>query len=180
MTVSKGSGTAVRIQTMDLVAWAEQAAAVQSAALGPVSPDRPDIYVRHASYPGLRSFAVFDGDLLVGFTYGTRCLPGQWWHDQIDPALRAAGQGGWLTDAYSVTELHVLPEWQGRGIGRGLLTTLLRGVPQATAVLSTYDTESRARALYRSVGFVDLVTGFCFSGQRQPYALMGARLPLAD
>ncbi len=90
-----------------------------------------------------------------------------------------AGQEQWLDGAFAVTELHVLPEYQGRGIGRELLTRLVDGVPHPSALLSTYDTESRARALYRHLGFIDLVTGFLFPMQVQQYALMGARLPLA-
>ena len=45
-------------------------------------------------------------------------------------------------------------------------------------MLSTQDTESRARRLYRGVGFTDLLTGFRFSGAEPPYAVMGAALPL--
>jgi hypothetical protein len=45
-------------------------------------------------------------------------------------------------------------------------------------VLSTADAETRARRLYRGVGFTDLLTGFRFSGSEPPYAVMGALLPL--
>ena len=47
-----------------------------------------------------------------------------------------------------------------------------------TAVLSTMDTNSPARRLYRSLGFTDLLTGYRFSGAPVPYAVMGAALPL--
>jgi len=174
----RGSGLVVR--DFDLVSSADEAARIQSRALDPVSPDRALVYARHATYPGFRAFGAFDGDRLVGFGYGTQTLPGQWWHDQIQPALVAAGHAGWLVDAYAVTELHLLPEYQGQGLGRALLTRLLRDVPHRRAVLSTYDLDSRARTLYRRVGFVDLVTGFRFGGQPQPYALMGATLPLRE
>jgi ribosomal protein S18 acetylase RimI-like enzyme len=85
----------------------------------------------------------------------------------------------WLTDSFEVAELHVLPVFQGAGIGRRLLLRLTAGRPERTAVLSTQDAESRARRLYRSVGFTDLLTGFRFSGGDPPYAVMGAALPLA-
>jgi GNAT superfamily N-acetyltransferase len=182
----------VRIAAFDLVSRVDDAVAIQAAALGPVGPDRASIFTRHATYPDFRAFGAFDSATatavrnvqldarLVGFGYGTACLPGQWWHDQIRPALVRAGHGRWLDGAFAVTELHVLPEYQGRGIGRDLLTRLLDGLPHRVAVLSTYDTESRARSLYRHLGFVDLVTGFRFPMQEQPYALMAAPLPLPE
>jgi hypothetical protein len=77
-----------------------------------------------------------------------------------------------------VTELHVLPRYQGTGVGFRLLTTLLAGVAAPTVLLSTYDNESAARAFYRRLGFRDLVTGFRFEVTPQPFALMGAQLPL--
>ena len=47
-------------------------------------------------------------------------------------------------------------------------------------MLSTADAESRARQLYRGVGFTDLLTGFRFAGGEPPYAVMGAKLPLCS
>jgi GNAT superfamily N-acetyltransferase len=133
---------------------------------------------------------------LAGFTYGFHGVPGQWWHDTVAGALtlysrsaaaRGAGGGGprvpnggprWLDDSFEVAELHVMPSHQGGGIGRELLLRLTSGRPERTAVLSTADAESRARRLYRGVGFTDLLTGFRFSGGEPAYAVMGARLPL--
>jgi ribosomal protein S18 acetylase RimI-like enzyme len=130
---------------------------------------------------------------LAGFTYGFHGVPGQWWHDTVAGALamssgpsrpswfsgasRTAGTG-WLDNSFEVAELHVLPAHQGMGIGRELLLRLTTGRPERTAVLSTADAESRARRLYRGVGFTDLLTGFRFSGAEPPYAVMGAMLPL--
>jgi ribosomal protein S18 acetylase RimI-like enzyme len=131
---------------------------------------------------------------LAGFTYGFHGVPGQWWHDIVAGALAvsfastqapapapypARGAGvAWLDDSFEVAELHVRPSYQGMGIGRELLLRLTSGRPERTAVLSTADAESRARRLYRGVGFTDLLTGFRFSGGEPPYAVMGARLPL--
>jgi GNAT superfamily N-acetyltransferase len=134
------------------------------------------------------------GPILAGFTYGFHGAPGQWWHDVVAGALAVSfasaefrapsGSGApgagveWLGDAFEVAELHVRPAYQGMGIGRELLLRLTSGRPEQTAVLSTADAESRARRLYRGVGFTDLLTGFRFSGGEPPYAVMGARLPL--
>jgi ribosomal protein S18 acetylase RimI-like enzyme len=162
--------------------------AVYQAAMNP--PDRmlagrEAILDRHAANPGFRALTAVlsgggDGEL-AGFTYGFHGAPGQWWHDMVAGGLAvstAPDARGWLTDSFEVAELHVLPAHQGSGIGRELLLRLTSGRPEHTAVLSTADTESRARRLYRRVGFTDLLTAFRFSGGDPPYAVMGARLPL--
>jgi ribosomal protein S18 acetylase RimI-like enzyme len=177
--------------------------AVYTAAMNPperMLAGREAILERHAANPGFRALAAVVGEdggspqetVLAGFTYGFHGVPGQWWHDTVAGALALSpavpsgppgswGQGadpGWLDDSFEVAELHVLPAYQGMGIGRELLLRLTSGRPERTAVLSTADAESRARRLYRGVGFTDLLTGFRFSGGEPPYAVMGAKLPL--
>jgi ribosomal protein S18 acetylase RimI-like enzyme len=158
--------------------------AVYQAAMNPperLLAGRESILERHAANPGFRALTAVAGPVLAGFTYGFHGAPGQWWHDMVAGALAvstAPGAGAWLTDSFEVAELHVLPTYQGAGIGRELLLRLTSGRPEHTAVLSTADTESRARRLYRRVGFTDLLTAFRFSGGDPPYAVMGARLPL--
>jgi ribosomal protein S18 acetylase RimI-like enzyme len=61
------------------------------------------------------------------------------------------------------------------GIGRRILQTLLAHSHSATVMLSTHDRESPARALYRSVGFTDLLEGFYFPGSAERYVVMGLR-----
>lgn len=168
--------------------------AVYAAAMNPpqrMLAGRDAILERHAANPGFRALAAFsEPGVLAGFSYGFHGAPGQWWHDTVAGALAVArGRGpagdgagggrGWLEDSFEVAELHVLPDRQGMGIGRELLLRLTAGRPEHTAVLSTADTESRARRLYRKAGFTDLLTGFRFSGSEPPYAVMGATLPLS-
>ena len=169
---------------------------VYAAAMNP--PDRTlagreAIMDRHAASPGFRGLTAHVDGRLAGFTYGFHGENGQWWHDMVAAALAtrsaagaaAAGYtgddapGAWLDDSFEVAELHVLPPWQGKGIGRSLLLSLASGRPERTAVLSTADAPTRARRLYRGVGFTDLLTDFRFSGSEPPYAVMGALLPLA-
>jgi GNAT superfamily N-acetyltransferase len=168
----------ITVGPLDLRAYAVEAAAVQSAALGPVSPDRVAVYGRHTAHPDFRAFGAFDENELIGFVYGAACRAGQWWFDQISPSLRTAGYQAWISDPYAVTELHVRPEYHGHGLGLALLTRLLTGVEHPTALLSTYDGDTRARRLYSGLGFVDLITGFRFGTSAQGYALMAAPLPL--
>jgi ribosomal protein S18 acetylase RimI-like enzyme len=158
--------------------------AVYRAAMNPperMLSGREAILERHAANPGFRALAAAAGPVLAGFTYGFHGAPGQWWHDIVAGALAvssAEGAATWLADSFEVAELHVLPAYQGSGIGNELLLRLTSGRPERTAVLSTADAESRARRLYRRVGFTDLLTGFRFSGGDPPYAVMGAALPL--
>ena len=166
---------------------------VYAAAMNP--PDRTlsgreAIMDRHAASPGFRGLTAHVDGRLAGFTYGFHGESGQWWHDMVAAALATrsglsapladdAAPGGWLEDSLEVAELHVVPRWQGKGIGRTLLLSVAGGRPERTAVLSTADAPTRARRLYRGVGFTDLLTDFRFSGSEPPYAVMGALLPLA-
>jgi ribosomal protein S18 acetylase RimI-like enzyme len=130
----------------------------------------------HSGYPGFSALAELDGDEIAGFSYGFHGAPGQWWHDRVSAAL--GDQRRWLADCFELAELHVRPEYQGRGIGSGLLRSLTSGRSEQTVVLSTRDSETVARRLYRGAGFTDLLTGFRFDGVEPPYAIMGAELPL--
>jgi ribosomal protein S18 acetylase RimI-like enzyme len=165
---------------------------------------RESIMDRHAANPGFRCLTATADGIVAGFTYGFHGESGQWWHDMVAGALAVdpwagypdqgayqgpAGNSGqtmgstaaaWLDDSFEIAELHVLPPYQGTGIGRSLLLSLTSGRQERTAVLSTADTPTRARRLYRGVGFTDLLTGFRFSGSEPPYAVMGAQLPLCQ
>ena len=167
--------------------------AVYAAAMNP--PDRTlsgreAIMERHAASPGFRGLvAQADGEL-AGFTYGFHGETGQWWHDMVAAALatrtgaavsaaESATPGGWLDDSFEVAELHMAPEYQGRGVGADVLLRLTSGRPERTALLSTRDADTPARRLYRGTGFTDLLTAFhFFPGGEPPYAVMGAELPL--
>lgn len=166
--------------------------AVYAAAMGAPKeqlPGRRMMMERHARYPAFRGLAAVterdrpgEHGTIIGIGYGFRGQAGQWWHDMVTSAITAASGRGtaraWMDDSFEIGELHVHPDHQGQGIGRHLLLSLASGRPERTAVLSTLDTESRARRLYRGAGFTDLLTGFRFPGSAEPYAVMGAQLPL--
>jgi ribosomal protein S18 acetylase RimI-like enzyme len=121
---------------------------------------------------------------LVGFAYGFHGAPGQWWHDLVHEVVASKhgvpAADEWLGDSFEIAEVHVHPRHQGRGAGRAMMLRLTAGRPERTAVLSTMDADSRARRLYRGLGFDDLVAGFIFPGTDLPYAVMGAALPLQN
>ncbi len=175
------SAGAVQIVELDLHRHVDDALAVEAAALGRrVEPLRRESYLRHTTYPAFTALAATYGGRIVGFGYGHTDEPGQWWHDEVAPALGAAGHDTWTKDAFVLVEMHVLPDFQRRGIGTALLTRLTAHRAEPRALLSAHDLDTPARRLYRRLGFVDLLTDFHFSGTRQPFAVMGASLPLAQ
>jgi ribosomal protein S18 acetylase RimI-like enzyme len=137
---------------------------------------RRPIVTAHLDRQGLRAVAAYDEDDLVGVAYGYVGAAGQWWHDQVRAAMTSEVAQRWLDGAFEVCELHVRPAAQGRGLGRGLLDRLLDGPPAATAVLTTPDKETRARAFYRGGGWADLVRGLTFPGDPRSFAVLGKRL----
>jgi GNAT superfamily N-acetyltransferase len=159
-------------------------------------PGRRSIMERHVTYDGFRALAVTadaadaaDGlgapggrGQIIAFSYGFCGADGQWWHDVVATALAArsgrAHADAWLADSLEIAEVHVHPDFHGRGIGRSLVLAMAEGRRERTAVLSTQDADSPARRLYRRLGFADLLTGYCFPGTPVPYAVMGAALPL--
>ncbi len=134
---------------------------------------------RHTVHEGFACrAALLDDGTLVGFGYGYTTLPGQWWHDLVRRALDDEQARTWLTDAFELSELHVLPEFQGSGTGRTLLGELASSLPHEAMLLSTPDVDTRAFRLYRHLGFVDLRRHYLFPGDVRPFAVLGARLPL--
>ena len=171
----------------DFLAMIDDFLAIYAAAMGadPAElPSRRAIMERHSASPDFRALAVTaaSSGRVVAFSYAFRGLPGQWWHDVVRAGISAAAglrtAGVWLDDVLEIAEVHVHPEYQARGIGRRMMLTLTAHRAERTAVLSTRDAPTPARRLYRSLGFVDLLTDFLFPGGGPPYAVMGADLPL--
>lgn len=165
--------------------WIDPAVSVYTAAMN--APQRQlggrrSIVERHLGNPGFRAYLALRGGGLVGLCYGFRGEPGQWWHDAVQRGLSERGYAEaatkWLGDCFEIAELQVLPQYQKQGIGRTLITTLCSERQEASVVLSTHDTASPARHLYRSLGFVDLLTRFRFPAGAEEFAVMGAPLPL--
>jgi ribosomal protein S18 acetylase RimI-like enzyme len=135
---------------------------------------------RHAALEGFACrAALLDDGTLVGFGYGYTTAPGQWWHDLVRKALDRDQARHWLVNAFELSELHVLPEFQGAGTGRVVLTELAAAIPHDVMLLSTPDADTRAFRMYRHLGFVDLRRRYLFPGDSRPFAVLGARLPLA-
>lgn len=130
--------------------------------------------------------ATTDDDVLVGIAYGYRGAPDQWWNQQLRVGLRHANcpadqAAALLADYFELTELHVHPDSQGRGVGARLLAALLADRTEPRVLLSTpevADEENRAWSLYRRFGFSDVLRNFTFAGDPRPFAFLGRELPL--
>ena len=160
----------------------DDALAVQALAFGLGAEEiavRRQIVLRHMTYPGARALGATTADgRLVGFVYGMPNDRTHWWSTVVEPYLRARGHDDWLDDSFVITELHVHPRFQNRGIGRALITTITDSAEQPRSILSAIDVDSPARGLYRSLGYVDLAGQVLFPSAPKPYAVMGAPLPL--
>lgn len=167
---------------LDLTSRVDDALAVQAVAFGLTDEEvdvRRHIVLRHMSSPGARALGATTREgRLVGFVYGMPNEPTHWWSTVVQPYLRQEGNEGWLRDAFVITELHVHPAFQHRGIGRELIVRLTDGAAEPRSVLSALDLETPARALYHRLGYRDLARRVQFPSAPQPYAVMGAPLPL--
>jgi ribosomal protein S18 acetylase RimI-like enzyme len=133
---------------------------------------------RHTSNEGFACRAAEDSTgKLLGFGYGYTTMPGQWWHDLVRRAL-TPDDLDWLTNAFELSEMHVLPAAQAVGTGRRILETLAGDIPHQSMLLSTPDADTRAFRLYRRLGFTDLARNYLFPGDSRPFAVLGAHLPL--
>ncbi|MGA4839276.1 GNAT family N-acetyltransferase [Streptomyces sp. G45] len=172
----------VMIGPLDLAARVDEALRVQALAFGLGDDEvavRRQIVLRHLTSPGARALGATTPDgRLVGFVYGMPNDRAHWWSTVVEPYLRAQGLDGWLDGSFVITELHVRPGYQNQGIGRALITGITDTAAEPRSILSAIDTESPARALYRSLGYQDLARQVLFPSAPKPYAVMGAPLPL--
>lgn len=123
---------------------------------------------------------------LLGVAYGYRGAPDQWWQQQV---LRGLHHFGFphteinrlMGDYFELTELHIHPSAQGRGLGEALARRLLSERTEANVLLSTPEINgetNRAWRLYRRLGFSDVIRGYHFSGDPRAFAILGRALPL--
>lgn len=123
---------------------------------------------------------------LLGVAYGYCGAPDQWWQQQVVTGLQRGGFPGpeiarLMSSYFELTELHIHPRAQGRGLGEALARKLLAGRPEANVLLSTPEINgeaNRAWRLYRRLGFVDIIRGYHFAGDPRPFAILGRKLPL--
>ena len=123
---------------------------------------------------------------LLGVAYGYPGAPGQWWQQQVVLGLQRGGLppeeiARLMNSYFELTELHIHPRAQGRGLGEALARRLLAGRAEKNVLLSTPEINgepNRAWRLYRRLGFADIIRGYHFAGDPRAFAILGRALPL--
>jgi ribosomal protein S18 acetylase RimI-like enzyme len=158
---------------------------------------RASMWMEHTRRKGWRAVAAVDapedqagGELvnapMIGVAYGYGGAPDQWWQQQVVAGMRRAGLapsaiGSLISNYFELTELHIRPQAQGRGLGEALTRRLLANRSENNVLLSTPEIRgenNRAWRLYRRLGFADIVRGHHFAGDPRPFAILGRQLPL--
>ncbi len=142
------------------------------------APDRQDAAIATA--------AELSAAPVVGVAYGYCGAPDQWWQQQVVAGLQRVGAdrsriADLMTSYFELTELHIDPRAQGRGLGEALTRRLLAGRGESHVLLSTPEINgesNRAWRLYRRLGFTDVIRGYHFAGDPRPFAILGRSLPL--
>ena len=134
-----------------------------------------EIVLRHTSYPGFTAVGAELNGALVGFCYGTKGADDQWWHRQVAPAFSEESRQTWLSDYFCLIELAVDPALQGKGVGRRLVEELLARVDDTywRCLVMTDMANARAKRLYESLGYSDVLAGFRFTGSGDAKRIMG-------
>lgn len=156
---------------------------------------RASVWLEHVRRTGWKAVAAVESPAtalelrdapLLGVAYGYRGSPDQWWQQQVVRGLRRRGTDrtriAELTTGYfELTELHIVPQAQGRGLGESLARRLLSGRAESHVLLSTPETNgeaNRAWRLYRRLGFTDVIRDYHFAGDPRAFAILGRALPL--
>ena len=154
---------------------------------------RASMWLEHIRRTGWKAVAAVeapsterhDGDLasapLLGVAYGYCGAPDQWWQQQVVAGLHQVGADATriadlMTSYFELTELHIHPRAQGRGLGEALARRLLADRGESHVLLSTPEINgeaNRAWRLYRRLGFTDIIRGYHFAGDPRAFAILG-------
>lgn len=160
---------------------------------------RASMWIEHTRRHGWKAVAAVEpragapdtpddlsGAPLLGVAYGYCGAPDQWWQQQVVAGLKRVGAeqariDDLMTNYFELTELHIAPHAQGRGLGEGLTRRLLSDRAEKNVLLSTPEINgeaNRAWRLYRRLGFADVIRGYHFAGDPRAFAILGRALPL--
>lgn len=132
---------------------------------------------KHSSREGFKlCIARGVNDELVGFAYGYRGLPDQWWYRNVSRVFLTHEIDEWMIDYFEFVELGVETENRGAGIGTALHNMLLEGLPHRTAMLSTQSENTAAIRLYEKMQWLIVKSNIIFQGSNVPYVIMGKKL----
>jgi GNAT superfamily N-acetyltransferase len=132
----------------------------------------------HAKKDGFRCAVAWPDPAqpVVGFAYGYAGHPDSWFYDLVAARLPGPVRQEYLSDYFEYAEMALLPDYHNQGIGGRLHDTLLAGLTQQTACLSTAQIETRALHLYLKRGWKPLLTNIDLPGTILKYQVMGKKL----
>lgn len=160
---------------------------------GPASfAQRRILWTANSSRPGFTAAVALEhatatpatptdrGQRICGIAYGFPGQPTSWWYREVHRGLCTVGYSpadasAVLSDFDEISEVHVLPGFQGHGIGARMMADLLPRLGSSTAMLSTPEVPDEANAawgLYRSFGFRDLLRHFRFASDPRPFGIL--------
>ena len=87
---------------------------------------------------------------MLGVAYGYCGAPDQWWQQQVVLGLQRGGFDRpriveMMASYFELTELHIHPAAQGRGLGEALARRLLSARREANVLLSTPESNRRSQ-----------------------------------
>ncbi|MCG7344851.1 GNAT family N-acetyltransferase [Sporosarcina sp. ACRSL] len=133
--------------------------------------------LKHSTYKGFKGFVIKSNDYkVIGFAYGYTSLPGQFYHKLLAKEFNSEEYHKWLQDCFEFVELAVHPSYRKQGLGKMLITKLLKGVDNKTAILTTQVGNHSARSLYESLQWMVLKEPFYPNNSNLPYVIMGKLL----
>ncbi len=107
---------------------------------------------------------------VVGMSFGVAARPQDWWTRTVARRVGAAHPA--LQEAWILTQLNVLREWRGRGIGGRLHDEIIQKQPYPRLLLSTQVHNHAAQRFYQQHDWTYLHSGFAFFKGDIAYAIM--------
>jgi GNAT superfamily N-acetyltransferase len=129
----------------------------------------------HARQAGFRCVLAWSepGEPVAGFAYGYTGYPESMFYDLVSSHLPAAIRQEYLSDYFEFAEMALLPAYHNQGWGSRLHDTLLAGLSQRSACLTTTQVETRALQLYLKRGWKPLLTQLELPGTILKFQVMG-------
>lgn len=103
--------------------------------------------------PGFGMATTWRGGDLAGFAYGTSLAEKSSWWDRLQTAVPDEVVREWAGRTFVIIDMAVGRSWQGRGVGRWVLETLLASRTEERASLSVVPDNERAHGFYRHLGW---------------------------
>jgi GNAT superfamily N-acetyltransferase len=127
---------------------------------------------------GFRLVTARAGDgRMIGIGLAVLARPGCWWRDKVAGAIPQPLADRWLGElCQEIVHLAVIPDAQGRGVGRLVHDVLIAGRPAPTGVLSVHPEAEPAQRLYQDRGWTVLTSDFRTQPEQPPSWVMGRPL----